>query len=177
MTCIVGLVHKNKVYIGGDSAGVAGYDISIRKDKKVFQNGPMIFGFTSSFRMGQLLQYALVIPDHPKDMDTFQYMTVILVDAIRACMLKGGFLYKDKEQESGGTFLVGYKGRLFRIAGDFQVGEHVCLYDAVGCGDNFALGSLFTSKSMKPKDRVKKALEAAANFSAGVIGPFNIVEL
>lgn len=51
MTAIVGLVEKGNVYIGGDSAGVAGLSISIRGDEKVFKVGPFIMGFTSSFRM------------------------------------------------------------------------------------------------------------------------------
>ena len=56
MTCIVGYLDKETVYLGGDSAGTDGnYSQHIRKDKKVFQNGPFIFGFTSSFRMGQIL--------------------------------------------------------------------------------------------------------------------------
>jgi hypothetical protein len=38
MTCIVGLVDKGDVYIGGDSAGVAGLSLSIRADEKVFGN-------------------------------------------------------------------------------------------------------------------------------------------
>ena len=39
MTCIVGYLDKKtkKVTIGGDSAGVAGLDITIRKDEKVFK--------------------------------------------------------------------------------------------------------------------------------------------
>ena len=52
MTCIVGLVENGKVYIGGDSAGVAGLDVRMRSDEKVFTKGNMIFGYTSSFRMG-----------------------------------------------------------------------------------------------------------------------------
>ena len=54
MTCIVGLINKeNKsVTIGGDSSGLAGSDLTIRKDPKVFKNGDFIFGCTSSsFRM------------------------------------------------------------------------------------------------------------------------------
>ena len=38
MTCIAGLVDSNgDIYIGGDSAGVAGYDLTIRADEKVFK--------------------------------------------------------------------------------------------------------------------------------------------
>jgi ATP-dependent protease HslVU (ClpYQ) peptidase subunit len=35
MTCIVGLAVGGRVVIGGDSAGVAAYDLNIRADKKV----------------------------------------------------------------------------------------------------------------------------------------------
>ena len=45
MTCIIGLVENSKVYIGGDSAGVAGYGLSVRADEKVFKKGDFIFGF------------------------------------------------------------------------------------------------------------------------------------
>ena len=37
MTCIVGLLDANgDIYMGGDSAGVGGLSLTIRKDPKVF---------------------------------------------------------------------------------------------------------------------------------------------
>jgi len=62
MTCIVGLIDKEskKIYMGGDSAGVANYSLSVRKDPKVFKRYGFIFGFTSSFRMGQLLMCSTI---------------------------------------------------------------------------------------------------------------------
>ena len=42
MTCIVGLVEKGNVYIGGDSAGVGGYSLTVRADRKVFRNGDFV---------------------------------------------------------------------------------------------------------------------------------------
>lgn len=63
MTCIVGLVDKGSIYMGGDSAGVAGLSVTTRADEKVFLNGPFIMGFTTSFRMGQILRYKFVPPD------------------------------------------------------------------------------------------------------------------
>ena len=62
MTCIVGLVHEGTVFIGGDSAGVAGLSLVVRADEKVFRNGDFLMDFTTSFRMGQLLRYN---PDSP----------------------------------------------------------------------------------------------------------------
>ena len=76
MTCIVGLVHEGVVYIGGDSAGVAGLSLTVRADEKVFQNGEFLMGFTTSFRMGQLLRYSLKPPCSYPDDDINQYMVV-----------------------------------------------------------------------------------------------------
>jgi hypothetical protein len=170
VTAIVGLVHDDRVYIGGDSAGIADYSVTIRADAKVFRNGPYLLGFTSSFRMGQLLRYALQPPAPGTDLDRF--MVTTFVDAVRDCLKAGGFATKDSEAESGGTFLVGVAGRLFRVEADYQVGESVDQYDAVGCGADIALGALHATADFPPKRRISLALEAAAKHSAGVRGPF-----
>jgi ATP-dependent protease HslVU (ClpYQ) peptidase subunit len=176
MTCIVGLVEDGNVHIGGDSAGVAGLSVTVRADRKVFKNGDMIFGFTSSFRMGQLLRYSLIVPKrHPEtDIDAFMHTTFI--DAIRDCLKIGGFSRKENNEETGGCFLVGYAGRLFRIDVDFQIGESVEGYDSVGCGEDLALGSLFTTTDfdLTAKERILTALKAAEKFSGGVRSPFHI---
>jgi hypothetical protein len=36
MTCIVGLVEEGKIYLGAVSAGVGGWSLTLRKDRKVF---------------------------------------------------------------------------------------------------------------------------------------------
>jgi hypothetical protein len=59
MTAIVGLTDNGTVHIGGDSAGVSDWSLTIRADSKVFTNGPYVMGFTTSLRMGQLPRYAL----------------------------------------------------------------------------------------------------------------------
>lgn len=174
MTCIVGLVEGEKIYMGGDSAGVAGWSLTVRKDPKVFRVGDCIIGFTSSFRMGQLLAHSLRLPKWHDDYDVFEYMVRDFVDAVRQCLKDGGFATREKEAEAGGTFLVGFKGRLFEIAEDYQVGELLAGFSACGCGHELALGSLFSTAKMKAMDRVRLALEAAEAFSAGVRSPFNI---
>lgn len=177
MTCIVGLVKNGQVYMGGDSAGVSHYGITARKDTKVFRNGPFLMGFTSSFRMGQLLAYKLKVPVRkPEYEEILPFMVTTFIDAVRACLKDGGFSRSISGEETGGTFLVGYGERLFRISDDFQVGESYDDYDAVGCGDNFAIGSLFTTlkSEMTPLARITMALEAAAHHSSGVCAPFVI---
>lgn len=175
MTCIVGLVENGTVYIGGDSAGIAGLSISIRADEKVFQNGPFIMGFTSSFRMGQLLRYKFDPPQQSVHQTDMEYMVTDFVDGLRRCFSANGF--GDKDATVGGTFLVGYNGVLYTIESDYQVGIPKVPYDAVGCGADLALGSLHSTEKMKlsPEDRVIAALEAASTFSAGVAPPFLLI--
>lgn len=178
MTCIVGIAHEGKVILGADSAGTGGYDQRIRRDRKVFKNGELIFGFTSSFRMGQLLQFALTPPPINEGQEAYDYAVKALVPAIRDTLRSGGFMTTTDGRESGGVFLVGFRGRLFYIDSDFQVGEGVEPYEAVGCGENYAMGAMHALGSdVAPMVRLQAGLDAAAKFSAGVAGPFHFVEL
>lgn len=176
MTCIVGLVDNGKVYIGGDSAGVvvSRLDIISRKDKKVFRVNDVIMGFTTSFRMGQLLQYNFRPPKRHPDDDLMKYMVVEFINEIRRIFKDGGFATKDQEAEIGGNFLVGIEGRLFEIGGDYQVGESNDKIAACGCGYAYALGSLYSTTNSPPHERIIEALSAATKFSAGVQDPFNV---
>lgn len=163
--------------MGADSAGVGGYSLTVRADTKVFRNGPMLFGFTTSFRMGQLLRYALTVPDHDPRVDVEKYMATTFVDAVRECLKSHGFASKSCEVESGGTFLVGYKGRLFCIYDDYQVAEAADRYDAVGCGHDIAKGALFATPELSGEERAKTALSAAERYSSGVRSPFVVMAL
>lgn len=176
MTCIVGLVENGVVYIGGDSSAVSGWDLLLRKDRKVFRVGEALLGFTSSFRLGQLLRDTFLPPVMEENVNIEQYMTTTFVNAVRTCLKDGGFAQKKNEQESAGTFLVGFRGHLFRIADDYQVGETLHDYDAVGSGDGVALGSLYTTAHLPtplpPSTRIELALLAAEQHNIGVRGPF-----
>lgn len=173
MTCIVGLVDKGQVYIGGDSASVAGWDMIQRNDRKVFRTGEFVMGFTSSWRMGQLLAFGFDPPRLDPGADVFAYMVTSFIDAARQRLKDGGFATKKEEAEIGGQFLVGVAGRLFNVASDYQVGESVHGYDACGCGAQVALGSLRSTRRWRdPKGRILEALETGEAFSAGVRGPF-----
>lgn len=182
MTCIVGLEHEGYVYIGGDSASVDGsYQIFESGIEKVFKNGPMLMGYTTSWRMGQLLRYAVTPPDHDPRHDDMRYLVVDFVDTIRASFKQKGWLTKESDADVGGDFLLGYKDKLYRVSSDFQVNPNRCGYGACGCGERYALGVLHdiknNAKKVVPEDAVRRALEAAAYHSAGVVGPFLIMRL
>ena len=177
MTVIAGFVEDGTVWLGADSAGVSSdYGLTVRSDGKLFRNGQMLFGFTTSFRMGQLLRHALTIPDHDPRVAIEKYMATTFMNAVRECLKSNGWASKDKEQESGGTFLVAYKGRLFVVHDDYQVGEPVDGIEAVGCGYHIAKGALFASRE-RGRERLMVALKAAETYSAGVRGPFFVEAL
>ena len=172
MTCIAAVAHEGVVWMGADSAGVAGYYLSVRRDPKIHKVGEFMFGSTSSFRMGQLLGYKFSPPKHHAEWDIERYMATVFIDALRDTLKAGGYASTHNGTESAGTFLVGYKGRIFRICDDYQVGENLEPFDAVGCGADLALGSLYSTRGKQPSDRLVDALGAAEAFSAGVRRPF-----
>lgn len=178
MTCIVGIAHEGRVILGADSAGSDWLlNRRIRADRKIFKNGELIFGYTTSFRMGQLLQFALTPPPIQEGQAPYDYAVKLLVPAIRDTFRQGGFMRIEHSRETGGTFLVGFRGHLFSIYDDFQVGESVESYEAVGCGDAYAMGAMHALSGHPPMERLEGGLHAAAKFSAGVSGPFHFVEL
>ena len=183
MTCIVGIVDNDKVWMGADSCGCDNYNKFIRKDTKLFKNGEFLIGYTSSFRMGQLLRFQCSFPKYTKDLyeDEYQYMCTDFIEEIRAVFRDYGYSRIDSNENSGGTFLVGFNGRLFEVADDFQVGELIIPYNSVGSGKLYAIGSMHTQYNYgnvnNPKAFLEAALEAATEFSIGVEGPYTIMSI
>lgn len=186
MTCIVGLNAKGKIWIGGDSAGIDTDNLLrvVRKDPKVFKlDNRFIVGYSGSFRFGQILRYKFTPPEKPEEMDDYAYLVTDFMDALRTATKDGGFTKVDDSVESleEASAILGFNGRLYTIEEDLQVGEMALPYCSLGCGSDFAFGSLHTgfqlSKRMAPRKRIQMALEAASHFSAGVCPPFTIQSL
>jgi len=178
MTCIVGFISNKEVYIGGDSAGVSGLNITPRKDSKVFKRGNFLIGYTSSFRMGQLLRFKLTVPTQPPEISDYEYMCTHFIDAVRKCLKNGGYSTVNDNKEEIGTFLVGYKTKLYMIEDDLQVAESYYNYESVGCGSQYAKGALniLDQVGISPEFIIEKALETAVKFNGGVRPPFIILK-
>lgn len=173
MTCIVGIVERKTVYIGGDSASVAGWTSRITRLPKVFKKGPFLIGYTTSFRMGQLLEHSLQVPAQAQtDRDDMRYMVTVFVEHVRTLLKDRGMAKIEANAESGGQFLVGYRSRLYSVQSDFQVNEMADGFDAVGSGAEYALGAISALRGVSPIPRLKRALEISARFNMGVCGPF-----
>lgn len=186
MTCIVGLIDGKRVILAGDSNATNGAGtVTQRRDPKVFRlpkpeggASEMIVGFTHSYRMGQLLRFGFGLPPCIAGIDAFEYMARQFTDATRARFRAGGYSTIENNEETGGTFLVGYAGRLFEVESDFQVGEPDRPYAAIGSGEELARGALYASETLvkDAEERARIAIAAAATFNAFVGGPV-VVEI
>ena len=177
MTCIIGLEHEGEVYIGADSAAVAGWDVSETLLPKVFQRGDFLVGYTTSFRMGQILEQHLDVRErHDLETET-SYIISGVIEAVRKCLKAHGFAKVDNNTEEGGCFLVGYRGKLYRVNDDYGVTRHATGFDALGCGMDYALGAMAALADIEPMARLQGSLEIAAHFSGAVMAPFTILKL
>ncbi len=183
MTVIVGVVDGTQVWIGGDSHGAAGCQRYPRTDleRKVFRRGEMLFGVTGASRAIQLFQHVLDIPEHPDGVEPFVYLVTLLMPAIRHAIQEHDGL-KINDSSDGWQFLLGYRGGLYDICHDLSVSP-LPAYGAVGCGREYATGSLSTTAYRpnwadrsqplwSPQERVRLALEVAAEHDVHVAGPF-----
>jgi len=174
MTCIAAIEENGRVYMGADSAGSNGHTLYFRRDPKMFRVGEFLYGCTSSYRMTQLLRFKFRPPEHRPDVPLDVYLHTSWVDAVRKCFKAGGYLYKKDEVERGGFFLVGYRGILFQVESDFQIGLTHDRWDAVGCGALVARGALHAMRDIdwSPHERLRRALAAAEHCVEGVRRPF-----
>lgn len=188
MTCIVALIHENKVFLGGDAAASDEKSglIFQRTDPKVFKVGQFGIGFVDSFRMGQILQYQWTPPVYKptagyRNLDKF--IRTKFVESVKDAFKEqgyGNFSTGTEEGDQGGVFLIAVQGagRIFTMDTDFHIGEADVQYMAEGAGQELALGSLFSTAAVKtPRKRVRTALEAAAKFNMSVRPPFTIIEV
>lgn len=194
MTCIVALTDGESVLIGGDSAGTNGHELRLRTDAKVFRSGAWGFGFTSSFRMGQILRYATELPEPPRGADAEElerFMVTDFVEIVRQAFADKGFAktaryaspalpgLTEEGQAIGGTFLVGVAGQVFEIMNDFQVSRPSRPYSAVGKGALTALGALHALEDadLSLRERAEAALRASEAYCSYVREPFRFVEV
>ena len=178
MTCIVGFVDKinNCVWIGGDSCGSDGYTQTIVSTPKVFHNKKdIIFGGTSTFRHLDLLHYSDELFEEEYEKINHEYMVIKFIPKVHKLFDSG--IFNAGTEKRGGNFLVGIKDKLFEVQNDYSVLESKTGYNAVGCGEVAALGSLFTTEKMNlsPVERITLALKSAENVNTGVKRPFHII--
>jgi len=194
MTCIVAISDGQTVLLGGDSAGVGGRELRLRADSKVFRRGSYVIGFTTSFRMGQILRYETELPEPPPGLgveELERFVVTHFVPAVRQSFEDHGFgktirftlpdspSVTEEGQVFGGRFLIGVAGRIFEIRRDYQVARPADPWAAIGTGAAPALGALCAledAPGLTLRERAEKALRAAETYTVVVRRPFHFVD-
>jgi hypothetical protein len=179
MTCVIGYKTDAGIWLGADSAGTneIGQQTS-RADTKVFRRQGMTFAFCGSYRMGQLLNFQLEVPDHPAGMGDYEFMVTKFIESVRDTLRDGGYTNIKNNEETGGDFIVAYRNGLYEIGCDFQVGISRRNYICLGSGMDVASGVMFALAGWwsTPQVTIKRALAAAADHDAYVAPPFIVVK-
>lgn len=176
MTLVVGLAHESRVYIGTDSAEAGASNLTIRRDPQVVWKGSFLFGFPGVFRLENLVRYRLPVPEDEPATDVRGFLALHVAETVRAWIREELVepQVRAATDEIAGIMLVGYRGRLFMIGSDGQVVEAFDGYDALGTGDEVALGAMRATRRESPEDRVYSALHAAAYLTGAVRPPFHV---
>jgi ATP-dependent protease HslVU (ClpYQ) peptidase subunit len=176
MTCIVGLVKGNKVWLGGDRAATNGaLERTLIKEPKIFLKGNIGFGVCGLPKVIDALQHTVEMPMNSDGKDSKAFLVGDVVPAIR----DGLKALECTEEHNGqsyfaGAMLIAYQGRLFQLEANFQLVESAKGFDAVGSGAEPALGSLRASHG-NPRKRLLEALKVSAENNAGVAPPFDVI--
>lgn len=188
MTCIVGAVDfkTSSMVVAGDSFGGNEISKGIYASTKVFSipipyRTPAIFGFTTSWRFGQLLEYGLKQYDFSaaRKLDSQEFVVTNLVEASREVLHEGGFLRQDNGREAGGNILLAYDLGLYYLESDFSAIKCVTRYASVGAGASVALGAIAALLECKPTynitDAVHHSIKIAERLNPYVALPINSI--
>lgn len=166
MTCIVGVENNGSVFLGGDIQGTGFNSIIHHTQPKVFHKGEIVFGYTTSYRFGQLIEHHLNDPYVPDDKSgIYNWLVRDIIPEVRKVL-------KDHEWNSGGNALIGIRDELWELQPDFSILRSVAGCNAVGSGEEYARGALYSMMQMRepvyPKRMIQIAIEAAAEHSPTV---------
>lgn len=184
MTCVIRYLDKDNdcVYLGGDSLGSNGWTKTVYKQRKVFHSKDtdnLIIGLSGTFNF-QALEYEKLFDELEllKDKIDREYLITKFVPKLREIVNKyNANTNKNSLNQMEGELLFGYKNQLFQVQCDYSLLEPSIGFNAIGCGYQVALGSLYTTKDtdLSIEDKIVKALEASEALNEGVQRPFYIV--
>jgi hypothetical protein len=157
MTLIVGvdltLDKKKYLYMAGDKCGSNGFTKDLYIKPKIFKRNNLAFGYTSSYRMGQILEYAKISKDLP-DWTVESNVYTSFVDWAKVAMKEGGYLKETNGVSQGGNFIF-YNGKsLYEVQDDFSllIPEDGLL--AVGAGEYHAKAIMRSFMSLVKQEKI-----------------------
>lgn len=185
MSVVVALKHNGIIYVGCDSQvsdSRSKYTLSNPNNYKIWKvkgyEEYCIFGGVGSLRDINLMRISRDLVDELsilKEKVNFEYVVEHLVSNMFNFLEKYDRIKKtdDEQKRMNSSYIFSYKYSLFEIMFDGSVIE-VDGYTAIGSGSDIALGSLNTTYSMEPIERIILAIESSCKTNLYVNYPIVI---
>jgi hypothetical protein len=184
MTCIVGITDGKRIAMGADSAGSSpdNPEIYDTATSKLWTTGEYVIGICGSYRAGQLVRWEMVWPEPPAglgpgtDLESFVVREVI--KALRQTLQNAAFT-SPAEPSRVAQFLIGVRGMLFSIGGDFSAVSMRTPWMAIGSGRIAAYGAMHVlgGLELELEEKVRQALGAAQRQTNNVREPFHLLSV
>ena len=169
MTCIIAIEAidqqsgKNVVVMAGDWQATGNYIKQNVTKSKIFSHSNLLFGYTATFRFGQLVEHCLnnntLIPPSNAS-DNYKWLVVTFVPALIKTLESN----KYDASLRGVGLLIGINGEVWEVQSDFSVLRNSLGFNSVGHND-IALVSIHTyaltqfSNIVRPKvDEVNRMI-------------------
>ena len=171
MTLIVGIeLPDGGVMMGADSfVGVDG-DNCNADIRKVRKRGDVLIGVAGGIASQDFFKHIFEMPKYD-GCDPRRWTVEVFGEEVRRQL-------RESTIPSGsidGDVLIGVGGKLYALQD--RIGTHGFRdgYGVIGSATAWAQGSLEMTQRLKPRTRIRKALEAAAKFSGSVTPPWAIL--
>lgn len=176
MTCIVGLECSDGAIIAGDFCGSDGFSYQTMVPSKVFKHSGMMFGYTSTFRFGQIIEHILNNNTlHPPTNveDTYRWLVMEFVPRLRQVLVDSNYTI-----ERGCNAVVVVNSQAWELQNDLSILRNDAGLCTVGCGCDHSEASILTQLLTKFPDRrptmeeakpiVELAFKVSGSFLTGV---------
>ena len=174
-TCIVAVKDRGVVHFGADSLVSSEYNKFTSAQTKLVRLGDLLVGVCGSIRVYNVVACDVTPPTRTDNKSSdYRYIVSSLVPELRERLRAAGALMTENGFDSiEAHLLIGYRGNIYWIDDEFQVIQPDADYWAAGSGREYALGSLYSSRTLgDPRQRIQLALEAASAFVPSVAAPY-----
>ena len=196
MTCIIAHTDGVSSFIAGDKLGSNGFTKTVQTEPKVFEKEfiklhddgltrtkeVMALGYTTSFRMGQLLNYNLNLPEQDASQTFSQYLVIKVIPIILQ-MFKEEWGARDASQDvGGGQFIILHNHTIYEVQEDFSVLQPKTRITAVGSGTYHAIAAMqayieVENESKKPlHERIKSIFKIVSDNVTSVSEEFDVLK-
>lgn len=190
MTCIIAYSNGNQSFLAGDKLGSDGYTKGVNLEPKIYEKtfmkvsddgltktkSVLAIGGTTSFRMLQLLDHSLVLPEMKSDVTFLKYLVTQVIPAIRELFKDSWGAIDTKQSIAGGQFLVLHEHEIYEVQGDFSVLRSERNFAAVGSGTNHAMAAMAAFEiSDDVYERISEIFKITSDMTTGVSAVYDVI--